>query len=169
MGKQLYIIRHAKSDWAFQVSDFDRPLNERGFENAPKMAERISSPQLMPEFLISSPAKRALTTAQIFADIFNYPNRMIATETKLYEANVSEILAVINNLDDDFQRIALFAHNPGLSEIVSYLTQNDYINLPTCSIVQLDFPHADHWAEISQGTGIIINFLYPKDGKSEIL
>lgn len=169
MGKQLYIIRHAKSDWSFQVRDFDRPLNERGFENAPQMAKRIAAMSPIPDFIVSSPAKRALTTAQIFAEVLNYPSRLVATESTLYEANVADILAVINNVDDQYQHIALFAHNPGLSEVASYLTQDEYINLPTCGIVHIEFPHTEQWSEVSQGTGQILNFLYPKDGKSEIL
>lgn len=169
MGKQLYIIRHAKSDWAFRVSDFDRPLNDRGFLDAPKMAERIATPPLIPQFLISSPAKRALTTAQIFAEVFNYPNRQIATERSLYEASVEEILSVINELDDDYERIALFAHNPGISETASFLSRDEYVNLPTCGIVILHFEEINHWAEVSAGMGTITDYLYPKDGKSEIL
>ncbi len=163
MAKHLFIIRHAKSDWTFRVSDFDRPLNERGFKDAPKMAERLVNNSYLPEFLVSSPAKRALTTAQIFAEILNYPSKKIASEAPLYEATIDDILHVINQLDDNYQRVALFGHNPGLSEIVSYLSGDGYVDLPTCGIVHLQFDQADQWQEISGGTARILNFIYPRD------
>src|SRR5690606_24009930 len=95
MAKHLFIIRHAKSDWSFEVSDFDRPLNSRGFKNAPKMAERMAEYAIKPQKLISSPAKRAITTAQIFAELLTIPVNKIKLEPRIYEALPHTFLQII--------------------------------------------------------------------------
>lgn len=164
MAKHVFIIRHAKSDWSLGVSDYDRPLNERGFRDAPFMAERLAANPTKPQLLVSSPAKRALTTAQIFAERLSALSKDIQIEPSIYEASTKTLLELINNMDDQWERIAIFGHNPGLSELASYLSEEDYLNMPTCAIVHLHFPHANHWSEISGGTGAIIDFWYPKDG-----
>ena len=167
MGKHLFIIRHAKSDWSLDVRDFDRPLNERGFRDAPTMAKRLAGHAIRPNFILSSPAKRALTTAQIFAEQLSIPNKLIHTEKRIYDASLPTLLEVVNQLNDQFEQVAIFGHNPGFSALASYLSQEDYLNLPTCALVHLKFPDADQWGEVSAGTGVIVNFWYPKDGQAD--
>ncbi|MEJ7675052.1 MAG: histidine phosphatase family protein [Chitinophagaceae bacterium] len=41
------------------LSDFDRPLNERGKVDAPKMGKRLRKNNVKIDAFISSPAKRA--------------------------------------------------------------------------------------------------------------
>lgn len=166
MAKELFIIRHAKSDWSFQVDDFDRPLNERGFEDAPRMARRLLASGRTPQLLVSSPAKRAITTAQIFAEILQYPSRQIQIVPEIYEASVHDLLPVVNHLDNQYERIALFGHNPGLSYFVDYLCGNggSPLNLPTCAIAVVQLG-VDDWAEVSGGNGALENLYYPKDGR----
>ena len=42
--KTLLLIRHAKSSWGdASISDFDRPLNERGKHDGPLMAQELST------------------------------------------------------------------------------------------------------------------------------
>src|SRR5690554_5296197 len=114
MSKELYIVRHAKSDWSFELKDFDRPLSARGFRDAPTMAARLlaSSPGI--GCLVSSPAKRAITTAQIFAEVLGIPIKDIISRASIYEAGVEALLDVVNTMDDSFAAVALFGHNPGL-------------------------------------------------------
>ncbi len=165
MSKALYIIRHAKSDWGFELKDFDRPLSARGFKDAPAMANRLHA--LTPEIdcLISSPAKRAITTAQIFADVLHIPIKDIQTRESIYEAGVESLLGVVNAIDDAYATVALFGHNPGFTMLTNYLGNANIFNIPTCGIVRLQFPHADSWAEVSGGTGETLNFMYPKDAQ----
>ena len=64
--KTLYLIRHAKSSWDDStLTDFERPLNERGINDAPKMGKLLKEKNIIPELLISSPANRAISTAKI--------------------------------------------------------------------------------------------------------
>lgn len=162
MGKKLIFIRHAKSDWSFQVSDFDRPLNEIGFLEAPMMAKWLALSSSIPQLLVSSPAKRALTTAQIFAEALHFPSREILTDIKLYNANSPTILSVIEVLSNELESVAIFGHNPGISEIVNYLIGSETFDFPTCGIAIIQFKQANSWEEISGGTGTCTNFIYPE-------
>jgi len=91
--KDLYLIRHAKSDWEnISQTDFDRPLNKRGLKNAPFMAEILSKKLKSIDEIISSPAKRAISTAVFFAEEFNVDKKKIAQDERIYEAPVSSLL-----------------------------------------------------------------------------
>lgn len=166
MAKDLFIIRHAKSDWSFRVDDFDRPLNSRGFDDAPLMAKWLIEQEYKPDLLLSSPAKRALTTAQIFSEILRFPIQNIDTDARIYESNKQGVLEVINALRMELESVVLFGHNPTISELIAYLSDRTYEEIPTCGVVHLHFADAEHWNEISAGTGIILRYVYPKMLKS---
>ena len=161
MAKQLFICRHAKSDWGDAgLRDFDRPLNKRGQSNAPEMAQRLIKQNIYPELVVSSPALRALTTAKHYAQAWQIPADAIQLEREIYEANVSSLLALINGFDNQYQKIAVFGHNPGFTDLVNYFDGHIY-NLPTSGVVILEFPF-DSWAELSANTGKVLLFDYPK-------
>jgi phosphohistidine phosphatase len=164
MAKQLLLIRHAKSDWGnVGLRDFDRPLNKRGRNNAPEMAARLVKLQIIPELIVSSPALRAITTARFFADAWQIPSNKIQQEPSIYEAGIKSLMVVINNLPNEFNRIALFGHNPGLTDLTNYF-DGHLDNMPTCSVVLLEFPF-DDWAMLSAATGKVRLFDYPKSGE----
>lgn len=163
MAKQLILVRHGKSDWATGgISDFDRPLNHRGHKNAPEMAERLLKKKLVPQLITSSPAKRALTTAKHFADIWQMPQQDIQEELSIYEANTTALLKVVNGLNNEFDRIALFGHNPGLTDFINYLADAHIYNMPTAGLVVINFPF-DDWASVSLHTGTLFLFDAPKN------
>ena len=61
--KKLLLLRHAKSSWgAADLTDFERPLNERGRRDAPLVGEFIREQGLRPDLVISSPAQRTRET-----------------------------------------------------------------------------------------------------------
>jgi phosphohistidine phosphatase len=162
--KQLIIVRHAKSDWGdFNLKDFDRPLNHRGHKNTPEMVERLVSKGIKPNAIISSPALRAITTAKYFASGWSLNADQLTTNASIYEANTKTLLNVINGLDDQFNCIALFGHNPGLTDLLNYLTDEYIANMPTCSVAIIEFPF-DEWKLISGDTGKLILFDFPKSG-----
>lgn len=163
MDKHLFIIRHAKSDWNFEVGDFDRPLNARGFNDAPFMARRLAEHIIQPNLLISSPAKRALTTAQIFAAHLHTPVKDIQINAHIYEAASAGLLRVINEIDNQYDRVALFGHNPGITALVNDLANEYVANITTCGIAHIHFDQVEDWALISGGLGRMIWFAYPKD------
>ena len=160
--KQLLLIRHAKSDWNDPAQkDFDRPLNNRGHMNAPEMAQRLVKRGIIPQLIVSSPAMRAQTTAKYFAEALGIKKSEIQKEQVIYEASPSSLLKVINQLDNRHNLVALFGHNPGLTTIAVNLCGADIYNIPTCGMVLIEFPF-DSWEMISNGTGEMIFFDYPK-------
>lgn len=165
--KKLLLIRHGKSDWSKPgLRDFDRTLNDRGLRNAPEMASRLMVRNLVPQEVVSSPAVRAKSTAEIFCGEWDYPVTDILFKEEIYEASASTLLRVINDLDDRFDSIALFGHNPGLTEIIIDLCNSDLYNLPTCGVVQISFPF-ESWKMVSRQTGDQLLFDYPKNEEAE--
>ena len=160
--KQLLLIRHAKSDWNDPAQkDFDRPLNNRGHMNAPEMAQRLVKRGIIPQQIVSSPAMRAQTTANYFAEAFGFKKSTIQKEPAIYEASANALLKLINKLDNQHNLIALFGHNPGLTHIAENLSGAEIYNIPTCGMVLIEFPF-DDWEMISYGTGEMVFFDYPK-------
>lgn len=162
--KTLYIIRHAKSSWNDPtLDDFDRPLNDRGKRDAPRMGKRLKEKDIFPELLLSSPAKRALSTARRIGKQLNYKKDDIKTERKLYHADEDMILDVIREIKDKYKVVMIFGHNPGLTEFVSALQdkQQDIDNIPTCGVAafQLDI---NSWNEVNWGKGRMMFFDYPR-------
>ncbi len=89
--KELLLLRHGKSDWHSGVRDFNRPLNKRGKRNAQQMGEWIGEQKLVPDLIISSPTKRALTTAEIVCEAMELPLDTIQTEESIYEACLADL------------------------------------------------------------------------------
>lgn len=163
--KQLLLIRHAKSDWNdASLSDFDRPLNDRGKRDAPVMAQRLVQKKVKIDLFISSPAKRAKKTASIFANEYNKGKNKLIFKEKLYAESEETLYDVISKTDDKFDSIAIFAHNPGLTDFANLLTDTQIDNIPTCGIfaVKID---TKHWADIKEAKKEFWFFEYPKGGE----
>jgi phosphohistidine phosphatase len=161
--KTLLLIRHAKSSWNDpDMDDFDRPLNKRGKQNAPEMAQLLIERGMVPELIISSPAKRARTTAKMMANEWKYPKQAILLEEELYLCYAATFLKVITKIDDDFSAVAIFAHNPGITDFANYLTEEIRIdNVPTAGIfaIQAD---TDSWKDFDLAKKKFLFFEYPR-------
>lgn len=158
--KNLILIRHAKSSWKnTSLDDFDRPLNKRGKQDAPIMADRLLKRGINMDYIISSPAKRAADTAKIFAGVLSYNSEITLTDD-LYEASQNQILEVIKRIDYKYQNILIVCHNPGLTNLVNYLSDDFIDNVPTTGMfgVSIDCD----WKDISKKYSSIIFFDYPK-------
>lgn len=161
MAKQLLLVRHGKSDWGnLDLKDFDRPLNKRGKENAPEMAERLVQRGFKFDLIVSSPAKRAKSTAKFFAEAYQVDD--IQYEESIYEANTTALLKVINGLDDSAETVIMFGHNPGFTDLANELSDADIYNIPTAGMVLMSFPF-DSWKMVSRGRGELVFFDYPKN------
>ena len=99
--KTLFLVRHAKSSWTqLHLPDIDRPLNERGYNDAHLVSKTMLHKTKLPDQMISSSAVRAMTTALIFARTFAYPEEKIQIESQLYETTVQDYLHVISRVSD---------------------------------------------------------------------
>lgn len=161
--KTLYLIRHAKSSWDNPgLRDFSRPLNERGLVEAPKMARMLVEEQARPDLLVSSPAKRAITTALFFAAAFDIKDEAVERNEDIYEADPKDILRIINTLPDSAQTVMLFGHNNTLTDVAN-LFSDDYIeNVPTCGIVRIE-SRAGSWGEFFEGNSKVTACFFPKE------
>lgn len=161
--KTLILVRHAKSSWRDDsLADRDRPLNRRGERDAPEMGRRLAARGGPPDLIVSSPATRALTTARIIAEAVGYPVDGIREDERLYLASPPELLEAIRGLDDRHDRVFLFGHNPGLTELVNELSEPAIDNVPTCGVVELRLA-ADRWADLSPDTVRRADFDTPKN------
>jgi phosphohistidine phosphatase len=161
--KQLLIIRHAKSSWDFSVlNDFDRPLNERGHNDAPLMVKRLLQKKISIDAFVSSTANRAFTTAAYFAKAYDVKEKNIIKVPELYHAAPKIFYTVITSLNDSLQTVALFSHNPGITEFVNDLTNTRIDNMPTCGIYAIK-TDADSWKEFYPAKKKFWFFDYPKN------
>ncbi len=151
--KTLFLCRHAKSDWSASLPDHERPLNDRGIHSIPVVAQIWKDLSEVPELWLTSSAQRALRTAQLMSDAMDQ-EVVIKVEHKLYNADLNTWLKVIIDLTDSISAIAIFGHNPGITDTINYLCNSTIGNLSTCSIAKLTF-ETNFWAELSQGTGNI--------------
>lgn len=159
----LTLIRHAKSSWNYpELSDFERPLNERGRRDAPRMAERLARSLPAPDLLLSSPATRALATARSFAETLGLDTARIRIEPRIYEASRKTLLDVVAGLPESAVHALLFGHNPGLSELAHTLADCPFDEMPTCAVVHLRID-GKGWTPLP-GKGRLLAYLYPKDG-----
>ena len=128
--KTLFLIRHAKSSWDdTTLPDKDRPLNDRGRRDAPKMGERLAKRNVKPDLILSSPAVRALRTAEIIAKKLDYRRKIVVNE-QLYAVGADDLLDVIHQLGDKVERVMLFGHNPELTELAHRLS-GEITHMPT--------------------------------------
>jgi phosphohistidine phosphatase len=161
--KTLLIIRHAKSSWDFStMNDFDRPLNQRGVLDAPKMANKLLAKNINIDCFVSSPAKRALTTAQIFANTFNYKEKSIIQIPALYHAASSVFYKVISEIEDKNSTVAIFSHNPGITDFVNQLTTVRIDNMPTCAVFSISIT-SKYWKDFKEAEKEFLFFDYPKN------
>lgn len=160
---KLTLLRHAKSSWSIsQLNDFDRPLKKRGYNDIFVMAQRyVDCEYGIPDFVLSSPALRAMTTAQLFCDGIAYPRAQIAQREEIYDASTVELYELLSNLEHKHQHVLLVGHNPGLTYLAVELAQLHTTNVPTAGLVHLKLK-IDSWQQLKAGCGKLVNFDYPK-------
>ena len=141
--KELLLLRHGKSDWNSDTRDFNRPLNKRGKRNAQQIGEWIDEQKLVPDLIISSPAKRALTTAEIVCEAMGLPLDTIQIEDSIYEACLADLHQVLSHIPDGIHRCLLVGHNPGFEYLLSDLTADISMpdhgkSMPTATLAYLE-------------------------------
>lgn len=159
--KTLYFLRHAKSDWSAGLKDFDRPLNERGHRVAPKVGRELLKMDEIPQQIIASPAERTKQTAIYIAEGYRVDEDTVIYNEEIYEASTRTLLKVVNELPDDVDSIMIIGHNPSITYLSEYLTDEKIGNVPTCSVVKIMFS-MDTWQAVSKSTGVLKWFLTPK-------
>lgn len=157
--KKLLLIRHAKATHETGYIDFERPLKPSGLQDAAIMAGRLKQHLLVPQHLVSSPALRTVSTANVFSQHLSIP---AAEEIKsIYDASEDELVDIVNELNDVYEFIGLVGHNPGIAQLLYYLTGQVY-DVPPCAVALITF-NADAWNAITPKSGKVIYYATPKD------
>ncbi len=165
--KTLYLVRHAKSSWDnLELKDIDRPLNDRGRRDVPRMGKRMKERDLTPDLMISSPANRALTTCKEIAAILGYHEDRIKTNSRIYHADEDDLFDVLKGLNESHTVVMLFGHNPGLTYFANTLLNENIMNIPTCGIVAGKL-NIKSWRDIRSSCGKMDFFDFPKKNKKD--
>ncbi|NTU52331.1 MAG: histidine phosphatase family protein [Chlorobiaceae bacterium] len=160
--KVIYLVRHAKAGWHDPtIADFERPLTTRGHAEADSMSTHLLHQGIIPELLVSSPATRALETAQIFADTLGIETGEIRHNIDIYEGDTEALATIVQALDDAFETIMLFGHNPTISSLIRWLTGKPTDAMETCGIARIDL-ECDRWHEAGEESGTLTWYEYPK-------
>jgi len=163
--KTLILNRHAKSDWDHpNLTDFERPLNDRGLKDAPFMAKKFAERGIKVDFLYSSPANRAKTTADFFINELALSNGQYSFEREIYGSGISFIRTTLPTLSSDIDTVMFFGHNPDFTSLVTYYSGQRIGNLPTCgiAIIKFDIPS---WSLVNDTNGVLDVFDFPKNYK----
>jgi phosphohistidine phosphatase len=159
--KTLFLVRHAKSSRDdLSLPDRDRPLDDRGRQDAPRMGKRLAKRDAKPDLLLSSPALRALTTAQLFADEVGYKRRDIVVDDRLHASSADDLLTVIRALDKKLNRVMLFGHKPEFTDLAHRLS-SEIVDMPTCAVVEFDFD-TKAWSDVGEVNPSKVVFDCPK-------
>ncbi|MGD8348291.1 MAG: histidine phosphatase family protein [Gammaproteobacteria bacterium] len=137
--KSVYLLRHAKSSWSDSgLSDRQRPLNQRGLRDAPEMGARFGARGETLDRVLSSPAQRAQSTAQLFCEACGFPTEEIEIEPGLYFSGSGSIGDLILAQDDRVHSMMLVFHNPDITQFVNSIDYDVRIdNVPTCGLIKL--------------------------------
>ncbi len=161
--KTVILVRHAKSSWKdLSLEDFDRPLNKRGKKNAPFMGKKLKERHMIPDLILSSPAKRARKTATAIAKAIAYPKKKIIFDENMYHASAKYLFEMVRNLDDKHETIMLFGHNPDFNDLANmWLKKNPVHNIVTTGVYCIQF-NVNKWKKVRQGKGESVFYDYPK-------
>ncbi|MCL6460688.1 phosphohistidine phosphatase [Flavobacterium micromati] len=158
--KNLILIRHAKSSWEVPMQDKDRGLTSQGVNDAHNVSTHIKT--LIPKtfIMMSSPAKRTIDTALIFAQNLAYPVESIIYNNDLYTFDEKKLEKLIKSLSNMFETVFLFCHNGAVTNFVNTFGDKKIENLPTAGFVNITFD-TDDWNKINDGK--IIKMVFPKN------
>ena len=160
--RTILILRHAKSDWHTGANDFDRPLNERGKKAAPLVGAEIASRNVLPDIILSSPAKRAKQTTKKIAKSCGFTGDVVFVED-FYYGNEQDVINALRKLPDNYKRPLIVGHNPTLEFLIfKLMAEKQEIALPTASLVLLK-TDLKHWSELIDSSCMLEWHLRPRE------
>lgn len=165
MSRELLILRHGKADKHVRCDDFDRPLHDKGKRAAQRAGVWVAQKDLTPDYIISSPAERALVSAQKTSKSMGRYSGEIRPDERLYNANLHSLLEVLGECPDFSTRVLLVGHNPGLEDLLNHLVGGEIPHakngklLPAGSLARLAMP--THWADLAVGCARLMELVWP--------
>ncbi len=161
--KRLILIRHSKSSWKeMGLTDFNRPLNNRGKSDGPLIADYLKRKISKIDYLHSSSSARTFETSKYFINQIQFGK--IQYDDFLYHCSSSFLLKMIMNYSEDYNSVMIIAHNPGLTNLINKITDISLDNLPTTGLAEIEF-NCDSWSKISYENCNLIDLKFPKQLK----
>jgi phosphohistidine phosphatase len=119
---------------------------------------------LKTDLIVTSPATRAKSTAELFIAAAGLENALVSDE-RIYEASARRLLQVMSGLDDEHETVLLVGHNPGFADLFEQLT-GEARKVPTASLtcIKLDI---DKWSAPKGGKGKLKWRMTPKKLKKQ--
>jgi phosphohistidine phosphatase len=162
MSRFLYLLRHAQSaDKHLYQSDKERELTPTGLNDAILIGAYLYRQKINFDLIVSSTAIRAKHTAELVVDASKMMPDKILLEEELFTASVRTFLSLVNQLDDSFSHVMCIGHNPVISYLAEYLTKAEIGDMPPAGLAIIQF-NVQHWKEITQGSGELINLVTPE-------
>jgi phosphohistidine phosphatase len=165
MSRELWLLRHGKSDRNLAMDDFDRPLKKRGKRAVQRIGEWLNQQRLIADWIVSSPAKRALTTAKIVHKAIAVEGLVVAQDKRLYQEGFEPLKTVLAECPSDARRVLLVGHNPELEDLLinlvgaAHLPDTDKL-LPTAALARLIMP--DDWSHLDAGCAKLLSITCAK-------
>lgn len=165
---ELLLLRHAKSDWLQDCSDYTRPLNSRGRRDAPRLGHWLKRQQLLPDCVMSSPAQRARQTVEAVCQNAGIPLQNIQWLDALYLASLEQLCTMLRTTPAGCTRLLLVGHNPGLEELLLYLSATPLPRktngklLTTATLARLQLPDTG-WSQLSRACAQVLAIQYPAE------
>jgi phosphohistidine phosphatase len=172
MSRELWLLRHGKSDRNLAVDDFDRPLKKRGKRNAQSIGAWLQQQRLIPDWIVSSPAKRAISTAKIVQKAIAEDGLDIMQDKRLYQEGFERLKTVLAECPPETRRVLLVGHNPELEDLLVNLTGSANLPdtdklLPTAALARLVMP--EDWTHLDAGCAKLSSITYAKSLPDEII
>jgi len=158
-NRQLLIMRHGKADWEIEIDDLQRPMIERGVEEANNIGHWLNDQALHPDIIISSTASRAMATSQQVAEAMGISD--IKQDARIYNASLSQLLLVLADISSEYKRPMIVGHNPGFEELLIYLAdvgERFYKGrklMTTGTVAIVDMP--DDWQQLDRQSGDVVD------------
>jgi phosphohistidine phosphatase len=165
--KTLYLLRHAKSSWQnSELNDFDRPLLEKGLKRSKLVIDYLLDHDVKVDLMISSPAARALATAEIFARALNYPVEEIRKERKIYFGDADSFYEQFFDVPKNVNTMMIVGHNPTITTFANQFLDNKIDYLPTSGIVSITFT-TDQWEKAGIARSQVNFVVFPRMFRKE--
>jgi phosphohistidine phosphatase len=165
MSRELMLLRHGKSDWNSTANDFNRPLKDRGKRSAQRMGVYLHKNDLLPDYVISSPAERARNTAEKTIKSMGRRADQVHTDDRIYAAGLIALLKVLADCPKSAKRVLLVGHNPGMEDLLIHLAGKDMPMpddgklMPTATLAHLKLP--DNWKKLKRGSAQLLSITRP--------
>ena len=160
--KEIYVLRHAKSSWDnSNLSDFERPLADRGISDAKKMSKFLKEMNIKIDKVLCSNAIRAKETFDLTADGFNFEIDKATYLDKLYFGDTTTIIQDLKELDESLKNILIVGHNPTLHYLVEILTNESIKRFTTCNLATIS--HDGEWVSLNSQQCSLKSLIRPKE------